>query len=223
MEQEGSGYDRVYETLLLSAKRPPVVEEGDDRVTVTVHSRILKTETLRFMEQVNSRYELRQRELIALGLLAQHEALSALEFSRLLELDERPERIRNWLGRLSDLGLISSHGKTKATTYRIAHSVLRDNDFDGPTTLKGIEPHRLQAHPLSLSLSLSIKFFILLFFIYRRVFMTVSHSSRVGLAVVLVAVRRLIQPVIAQDLLRIYAKTVFSACRPWNLRTSLML
>lgn len=144
MEQEGSGYDRIYESLLLSAKPPPVVEEGPDRVTVTVRCRILKTETLKFMENVNTRYELRQRELIALGLLAQHESLSALEFSRLLELEDQPERLRDWLGRLPDWGLVTATGRTRARTYRVAYEVLQEARFDGPTTLKAIEPPRLR-------------------------------------------------------------------------------
>ncbi len=144
MEQEGSGYDRIYEDLLLTAKRPPVVEEGSDRVAVTVESRILKTETLRFMERVNDRYELRQRELIALGLLAQHESLSSLEFSKLLELEDRPERLRDWVGRLMDWSLVTATGRTRARTYRVAFNVLDEADFAGNTSLKGIEPHRLR-------------------------------------------------------------------------------
>jgi ATP-dependent DNA helicase RecG len=143
MEQEGSGYDRIYESLLLSAKRPPSVEEGADRVAVTVRSRILKTETLRFMEQVNDRYELRQRELIALGLLAQHEALTALEFTRLLELEDRPERLRDWLGRLLTWGLVSASGRTRGRTYRVAYDILHTASFDGKITLKAIESPRL--------------------------------------------------------------------------------
>lgn len=144
MEQEGSGYDRIYASLLLTAKPPPVVEEGPDRVAVTVGSRILKSETLRFMESVNSRYDLRQRELIALGLLAQHECLSSLEFTRLLELEDRPERLRDWLGRLPDWGLVTASGRTRARTYRVAHGVLQQTQFSGPTTLRAIEPHRLR-------------------------------------------------------------------------------
>lgn len=145
MEQEGSGYDRIYEDLLLAGKRPPVVEEGDDRVAVTVESRILKKETLRLMERVNETHELRQRELIALGLLAQHESLSSLEFSRLLELETRPERLREWVGRLMDWGLVTAAGRTKARTYRVAFDVLEKAEFEGKTTLKAIEPHRLHA------------------------------------------------------------------------------
>ena len=62
MEQEGSGYDKVYETLTLAAKKPPVVEEGADRVCVKVESRIVNPEVLRFMESVSRQYDLRQKE-----------------------------------------------------------------------------------------------------------------------------------------------------------------
>lgn len=144
MEQEGSGYDRIYESLLLVAKPPPVVEEGSDRVIVTVRSRVLKAEALKFMEAVSGHYDLRQRELIALGLLAQHESLSSLEFTRLLELEDSPERLRDWLGRLTDWGLVTASGRTKARTYKVDYDLLRLADFKGPTTLKAIEPPRLK-------------------------------------------------------------------------------
>lgn len=144
MEQEGSGYDKIYETLALSAKKPPVVEEGPDRVCVTVESRIIKRAALRFMESVSAQYDLRRKELIALGLLVQHESLTAVEFSRILELENQPERLREWLGRLPALGLVSSKGKTKGMEYRVELEVLQKHPYQGPTSLKSIEPHRLR-------------------------------------------------------------------------------
>jgi len=144
MEQEGSGYDRIYEILALSAKKPPVVQEGPDRVCVIVESRIIKRDALRFMESVSAHYELRRKEMIALGLLAQHESLTALEFSRLLELENQPERLRDWLGRLPSLGLVSAKGRTKAKEYRVDLEVLKKHPYQGPTSLKSIEPHRLR-------------------------------------------------------------------------------
>ena len=144
MEQEGSGYDKMYEALALAAKKPPVVEEGPDRVSVTVGSRILNRNVLRFMESVSAQYDLRQKERIALGLLAQHGSLTALEFSRLLELEDQQERLRDWVGRLLDWGLVHTKGKTRATEYRVDLEVLEKHPYNGPTTLKAIEPHRLR-------------------------------------------------------------------------------
>lgn len=61
----------------------------------------------------------------------------------LLELT-RIEELRNWLGRLRDLGVVVTRGKTKGMEYFIAPAVLRNMAFQGGTTLKGIERHRLR-------------------------------------------------------------------------------
>ena len=144
MEQEGSGYDKIFEVLALSAKQPPVVDEGPDRVCVSVGSHIISKEALRFMESVGRRYDLRQRELIALGLLAQHESMTARDFSGLLELEGKPERLSSWLGRLPDFGLVTSSGRTKAKEYRVNWDALSQHPYKGPTSLKTIEPPRLR-------------------------------------------------------------------------------
>lgn len=144
MEQEGSGYDKIYETLVMSAKKPPIVEEGDDRVCVKVGSRILNRDVLRFMESVSKQYDLRQKELIALGLLAQHGSLTALEFSAVLEIEDQQERLRDWVGRLLDLGIVIAKGRTRATEYRVDLNILEKHPYNGPTTLKAIEPPRLR-------------------------------------------------------------------------------
>lgn len=144
MEQEGSGYDKMYEALALAAKKPPVVEEGADRVAVTVGSRILNRNVLRFMESVSKQYDLRQKECIALGMLAQHGSLTALEFSKLLELEGQQERLRDWVGRLLEWKLVHTKGRTRATEYRVDLHVLKDHPYNGPTTLKAIEAHRLR-------------------------------------------------------------------------------
>lgn len=43
-----------------------------------------------------------------------------------------------------DLGVVNSRGKTKATEYFVEPQVLRTLEFQGETTLKGIERHRLR-------------------------------------------------------------------------------
>lgn len=144
MEQEGSGYDRMYETLLAAAKPPPRVEEGQDRVVVTVESRIMSGEVVRFLDQVGKRFALRQKEFIALGLLAQHDSLTSLEFGRLLELPDQSERLRDWVGRLEEFELVKATGRTKARRYQVDFSAAEAEAFQGPTTLRSIEPHRLR-------------------------------------------------------------------------------
>lgn len=143
MEGEGSGFDRMYEVQLASGRVVPKVEQGDDRVTVTVLKKIVKTAIIDLMVKADQTLQLCQKELIALGLLAQHESMTAVDFIRALELS-RSDDLRHWLGRLKERGLIGSRGKTKATEYFIQPAVLRTLEFEGETTLKGIASHRLQ-------------------------------------------------------------------------------
>lgn len=143
MEREGSGYDRIYEVLLSSGKRLPEVQEGNDRVTVIVKKRILNPAINEFIFKADQTFQLRQKEKIALGLIAQRESLTAQELARLLELKETAE-LKPWLGRLVDWEIVKTKGRTKGTEYYVEPDLLRLLDFQGNTTLKGIEKHRLR-------------------------------------------------------------------------------
>lgn len=96
------------------------------------------------MENVLKSYDLKLKEVISLGLIAQNTSLTALEFSNILDL-EGETGIRNWIGGLVDLGLLKQKGRTKGTTYYVDPELLRSMEFKGKTTLKNIEPHRLRA------------------------------------------------------------------------------
>jgi ATP-dependent DNA helicase RecG len=143
MEKEGSGYERIYEVLLASGRPVPEVQEGNDRVTVTVQKQIVKPEVIDFMMKVDETFQPSQRELIALGLLAQQESLTATQMIRILSLPGVNE-LRHWIGRLKDWGLIAAHGRTRGTEYFVDPKVLRKLEFKGRTSLKGIDPHRLR-------------------------------------------------------------------------------
>lgn len=80
--------------------------------------------------------------MICLGLIAQHTSLTALEFSSLLNLPQQ-NSIRDWLGRLIDLRIVLSKGKTKGVEYFITPEWLRKTQFKGKTNLKRIEDYRL--------------------------------------------------------------------------------
>ncbi|HEX2796720.1 MAG TPA: ATP-binding protein, partial [Immundisolibacter sp.] len=118
MEREGSGYDRLYEQLLASGRPGPKVEEGDDRVTVTVQRRIAHPEVIDLIGKADSSYQLQPRERTALGLIAQEEAITAAQLAKALALRNADE-LRPWLGRLLDFGLVLTQGRTKGTNYRI--------------------------------------------------------------------------------------------------------
>lgn len=144
MEREGSGFDKIFEVLLLQGRPAPELIETHDRVQVTVRRRILKPEVIDFIAKADQTYQLTQRERIALGLLAQHDALTARELAATLELPST-EVLQPWLKRLLEWHLVQSAGRTQATRYFVDPGLLRSLKFTGETTLKRIEPHRLAA------------------------------------------------------------------------------
>ncbi len=144
MEREGSGYDMVYATLLGNGKPPPIVREGTDRVTVIIKKQIVNKEVVQLMNKTTQEFQLRQKEIITLGLIAQHGSLSALAISKLLNQNDEPG-LRSWLGRLPELNLIMSKGKTRARQYYVNPDYLRKSKFTFKTTLRNIEDHRLEA------------------------------------------------------------------------------
>jgi len=145
MEREGSGVDRVYEVLLSQGRPAPIISEGADSVTVIVRRRILKPEVIDFIAKADETFHLTQRERIALGLLAQSDALSARELCATLELKSL-DALQPWIKRIVDWGLVKSSGKTQATKYFVDPMLLQTLNFSGAaTTLKRIEPHRLAA------------------------------------------------------------------------------
>ena len=144
MEREGSGFDKIFEVLLSQGRPMPELIETHDRVQVTVYRRILKPEIIEFIAKAEQTYQLTQRERIALGLLAQNDALTARELANALELPD-VEALQPWLHRLLDWQLVQSAGRTRATRYFVNPSLLRSLQFTRETTLKRIEPHRLAA------------------------------------------------------------------------------
>lgn len=86
MEREGSGYDKMYEVLLSNGKQIPKVEEGDDYVKAIVGRRIISQEAIKVIRYALQVAELRQKQIICLGLIAQHESISATDLIKLLNL-----------------------------------------------------------------------------------------------------------------------------------------
>lgn len=142
MEREGSGFDLIYDVLLSNGKFLPKVQEGDDRVVVTIYKRIIDKSIIDFIKKADETFQLKQKERITLGLVAQHESLTAQEMTKLLELNDTSE-LKYWFGNLVENSLIKTKGRTKGTEYFVEKSLLKTFDFKGKTSLKGIESHRL--------------------------------------------------------------------------------
>ena len=143
MEREGSGFDKMYETLLKNGKQIPIPHEGEDRVSVVIKRRVIKSEIVSLINRIHDQYQLSQKELICLGLIAQNTSLSATEFSNILNIPSQ-NGIRDWLGRLIDLEIIQSIGRTKGVEYFVNPFMLQRANFRGKTNLKKIETYRLR-------------------------------------------------------------------------------
>ncbi|MBV6421196.1 MAG: hypothetical protein DAHOPDDO_02470 [Ignavibacteriaceae bacterium] len=142
MEREGSGYDKMYELQLSEAKKPPIVKEGEDRVIVTVYKQITNTDIISIIEKLKTEYQLNQKEIICLGIIAQHKSIIATEFSKQIQTKD-DKQIKNWLGRLLEFKIVLTKGKTKGTQYFINPTILKGTDL-AKTNLQQIEKHRLK-------------------------------------------------------------------------------
>lgn len=143
MEKEGSGFDMMYDELLSIGKPAPLPSQGNDRVVVTVYKQIIKPEIINFIAEADKTFQLKQKERITLGLIAQNEYLTVIELARKLEL-KRADDVKHWIGTLLERGIIIKRGRTTATRYLVEPELLRTLDFKGKTTLKRIESHRLR-------------------------------------------------------------------------------
>ena len=143
MEREGSGYDKMYEVLLSNGKQIPKVEEGDDYVKAIVERRIISQEAIKVIRCALQVAGLRQKQIICLGLIAQHESISAAGLIKLLNLRNRAE-LSPWLDKLVDDGVVETCGRKKGKEYRVNASILKRSDYKGTTSLKRIEPYRLR-------------------------------------------------------------------------------
>jgi ATP-dependent DNA helicase RecG len=143
MEREGSGFDRMYQILVSDGKQLPLVEEKYDRVIVTVNGKPFHPETVRLMDKVSKDYQLMQKETIALGIIAQHAALSTIELVKLLSLKSSND-LQTWIRSLLDQKLLLARGRTKGIQYFVNPELLRKLGYRGKTTLKTIESHRLR-------------------------------------------------------------------------------
>ncbi len=144
MEREGSGYDMMYEKLLANGKSVPVVEEGDDWVKVRVERRVISQEVIKVMLYADQSQELKQKQLICLGIIAMHESVTATQLIGLLHLRDA-DALRSWLRPLIDKGfVISTNDRSKAKEYRVGTRILRNSNYKGATSLKRIESYRLR-------------------------------------------------------------------------------
>ncbi|RMX18484.1 ATP-dependent DNA helicase [Vandammella animalimorsus] len=130
---------RLFHDLKLMEK------EGTDSVCVSIGRRVQNPAIIKLMTKADQRFQLRPRERITLGLLATYDGLTARELAERLELSDANALHTGWMGRLMDLDLVRSSGRTQAMRYFVRPDLLKGVGLEGKTTLKRMEPYRLRA------------------------------------------------------------------------------
>lgn len=167
MEGEGSGYDIIYATQLSLGKCIPVVEEGDDYVTVTIERKIVSEEASRIYEYMQFAYPevfSHQKAMIAFGLILQEEIISSALLSKKLQLPEA-DRLRSYIDILCAKEIVLTRGRGKGTKYYVNPTIISNSKANIRTTLKTIEPYRLKElilqdlkyHPKSLISEMGVR------------------------------------------------------------------
>ena len=142
MESEGSGYDTVYAKLLEIGKSLPVVQEGDDSVTVTVKKDFVNRDIIRLMDKAKNEFPLKQKEIITLGLLMQ-QSFSATDLSKILNQNEETS-LRNWLGSLIEYELIIKTGEGKGSQYCVNQEFLQQTKSASEVHKKKVQDFKLE-------------------------------------------------------------------------------
>lgn len=143
MENEGSGYDLIYEKLSLDGKMYPQIESDINYVQVTIYSTIIDNDILQVLDYLARYYELNQKEIIALGAIVRHKKLSGYELSKILQLND--DRLRSWIDTLVNKNILITEGKTKGLMYMINPKVLSSLEHDLKPSLKTMEEPHLKA------------------------------------------------------------------------------
>lgn len=144
MENEGSGYDLIYEKLSLDGKRYPKIESDINYVQVTIYSSIIDNEILQILDYLAKHYEINQKEIIALGAIVRYKKISGYELAKILQLNG-DDRLRNWVDNLVAKNILLTEGKTKGLMYMVNSKILSSVEHDLKPSLKTMEEPHLRA------------------------------------------------------------------------------
>jgi ATP-dependent DNA helicase RecG len=144
MEGEGSGYDLIYELNAINAKELPVIYSDFNNTTVVQTSKIVDENILPVLYYVTENYAVSQKNLIALGLIAQHKKLLSTELGKLLQLRE-DDRLRSYTSHLVETKIVITRGIKKGNTFLVNPKVIENSKVNIKTSLVTVEPHRLRA------------------------------------------------------------------------------
>lgn len=144
MENEGSGYDLIYEKLSLDGKLFPEIENDINYVKVTIYSNIVDNEILQILDFIGQHYQLNQKEIIALGVITREKKISGYDLSKILQLPN-DDRLRSWINKLIEKNILITEGRTKGLMYMVNPKILSSMKHDLKPSLKTMEEHKLKA------------------------------------------------------------------------------
>ncbi|GAB3585258.1 ATP-binding protein [Hymenobacter daeguensis] len=144
MEGEGSGYDLIYEKLSRDAKPLPEIDDSFNNLRVIIQAKAPNPTTVLLLDSMARFYDFKQKEIITLGIIAQHGTIGASALTQALQLRQE-ERLRTWLGRLLEWNIVLARGVKKSTEYMVNPKAYAAANLDVKPSLKTLEPHRLRA------------------------------------------------------------------------------
>jgi ATP-dependent DNA helicase RecG len=144
MEGEGSGYDLVFEKLARDAKPLPLIESDFTKVSVTIYSGIIDTDTISILDYIDKHFQLTQKEYITLGMVATEKKIPSTQLAGKLQLSQE-DKMRTWIGSLIDKGILITHGIKKGTDYLLNPDLFAQAKLNIKPTLKTIESYKLEA------------------------------------------------------------------------------
>jgi ATP-dependent DNA helicase RecG len=156
MEGEGSGYDMIYEINSKLGKQFPVVQNDFNYTKVIQDAKITDNESFALISFITEYYPLKQREIIALGIIVRRRKILSTQLAKELQLPEE-DRLRNWVQGLLNHQIVITRGNKKSTEYIVNPKLITQAKINVKPSLITIENHRLKAlieediliHPMS--------------------------------------------------------------------------
>ena len=134
----------MFEKLTRDAKPLPEIESDFTKMSVTVRAGVIDNEVLTIIDYIDKHFNLTQREMITLGIVAAERKILSTQLSTKLQLSQE-EKLKTWLGSLLQNGILITRGAKKGTEYLLNPDLFSQAQLDLTPTLKTIEPHALEA------------------------------------------------------------------------------
>lgn len=144
MEGEGTGYNLMYEITSRDVKEFPIPISDYNATSVTQYSKIINNEVLPLIDFIAQNYQLSQKEIIVIGIVARHQKILATKLSSELQVTDE-DRLRSYVAKLIEQSILISRGIKKGTEYLINPKLITNAKINVKPTLKVVEPHVLKA------------------------------------------------------------------------------